>query len=82
MSALQPVQIEGFALVQKCDICIVGAGLAGLNALFVASRYLSRDQKIILVDRRRRVGGMRVDTYPYVRLHQPHGMFTAGNKGV
>jgi hypothetical protein len=57
----------------------VGAGLAGLNALFVASRYLSRDQKIILIDSRERVGGMWVDTYPYVRLHQPHPMFTAGN---
>src|ERR1700742_5103183 len=79
VSALQPVQVEGSALVQRCDIRIVGAGLAGLNPLFVASRYLSRDQKVILVDRRRRVGGMWVDTYPYVRLHQPHGMFTAGN---
>jgi hypothetical protein len=79
MPALQPVQVEGSALVEKCDVCIVGAGLAGLNALFVASQYLSRDQKVILVDRRRRVGGMWVDTYPYVRLHQPHGMFTAGN---
>jgi hypothetical protein len=57
----------------------VGAGLAGLNALFVASQYLSREQKVILVDRRERVGGMWVDTYPYVRLHQPHPMFTAGN---
>ncbi|KGI69509.1 FAD-dependent oxidoreductase [Mycolicibacterium rufum] len=63
----------------NCDVCIVGAGLAGLNALFVASRYLTRDQKVILVDRRPRVGGMWVDTYPYVRLHQPHPMFTAGN---
>jgi len=62
-----------------CDVCIVGAGLAGLNALFVASRYLARDQEVILVDRRERAGGMWVDTYPYVRLHQPHGMFTAGN---
>ena len=53
--------------------------MAGLNALFVASQYLSRDQKVILVDRRERVGGMWVDTYPYVRLHQPHPMFTAGN---
>ena len=79
MPALQPVPVEGSALVEKCDVCIVGAGLAGLNALFVASRYLSRDQKVILVDRRRSVGGMWVDTYPYVRLHQPHGMFTAGN---
>lgn len=65
--------------VESCDTCIVGAGIAGLNALFAASRYLSRDQKVILVDRRNRVGGMWVDTYPYVRLHQPHPMFTAGN---
>ncbi|WP_308160695.1 FAD-dependent oxidoreductase [Mycolicibacterium goodii] len=65
--------------VDMCDLCIVGAGITGLNALFVASRYLGRDQKVILVDRRSRVGGMWVDTYPYVRLHQPHPMFTAGN---
>lgn len=65
--------------VQTCEVCIVGAGIAGLNALFVASRYLSREQKVILIDRRDRVGGMWVDTYPYVRLHQPHPMFTAGN---
>src|SRR6185312_668901 len=65
--------------VERCDVCIVGAGIAGLNALFAASRYLSRDQRIILVDRRKRVGGMWVDTYPHVRLHQPHPMFTAGN---
>jgi cation diffusion facilitator CzcD-associated flavoprotein CzcO len=57
----------------------VGAGLADLNALFVASRYLSRDQKVILVDRRQRVGGMWADTYSYVRLYQPHSIFTAGN---
>ncbi|MDG5486956.1 MULTISPECIES: FAD-dependent oxidoreductase [Mycolicibacterium] len=71
--------VETSAQVESCDVCIVGAGLAGINALFVASRYLSRDQKVILVDRRERVGGMWVDTYPYVRLHQPHPMFTAGN---
>ena len=65
--------------VEACDVCIVGAGLAGMNALFVASRYLTPSQRVILVDSRSRVGGMWVDTYPYVRLHQPHGMFTAGN---
>jgi hypothetical protein len=65
--------------VETCDVCIVGAGIAGLNALFVASRYLSRHQRVILIDRRPQVGGMWVDTYPYVRLHQPHPMFTAGN---
>ncbi len=65
--------------MKRCDVCIVGAGIAGLNALFVASRYLTSDQKIVLIDRRERVGGMWVDTYDYVRLHQPHPMFTAGN---
>jgi hypothetical protein len=67
------------AVTESCDVCIVGAGLAGLNALFAASRHLRPGQRIVLVDRRRRVGGMWVDTYPYVRLHQPHGMFTAGD---
>ncbi len=65
--------------VETCDACIVGAGIAGLNALFAASQYLSRDHKVILIDRRKRVGGMWVDVYSYVRLHQPHPMFTAGN---
>ncbi|WP_324680753.1 NAD(P)-binding protein [Mycobacterium sp. 663a-19] len=73
MSAPQP------PLVESCDVCIVGAGIAGLNALFAASRYLSRDQRVILIDRRARVGGMWVDVYSYVRLHQPHPMFTAGD---
>lgn len=71
--------VETSERVERCDVCIVGAGIAGLNALFAASQYLSRDQKVILVDRRERVGGMWVDTYEYVRLHQPHGLFTAGN---
>lgn len=67
------------APIENRDLCIVGAGLAGINALFVASRYLTRGQRVILVDRRGRAGGMWVDTYADVRLHQPHPMFTAGN---
>jgi hypothetical protein len=63
----------------RADVCVVGAGIAGMNALYVASRYLRRDQRIVLVDRNDRVGGMWVDTYDYVRLHQPHPFFTAGN---
>ena len=62
-----------------CDLCILGAGIAGLNALFAASRYLSRDQKVVLVDRRAAAGGMWLSAYDYVRLHQPHPFFTAGN---
>ncbi len=80
MSTFQPSAArERDVTVERCEVCIVGAGVAGLNALFVASGYLARDQKVILVDRRERVGGMWVDTYPYVRLHQPHPIFTAGN---
>lgn len=80
MTAVErPVGARSDASVARCDVCVVGAGAAGLNALFAASQYLARDQKVILIERRERVGGMWVDTYPYVRLHQPHGMFTAGN---
>lgn len=75
----RPIMPAAPETVETCDVCIVGAGFAGMNALFVASEYLSRGQRVILVDRRARVGGMWVDTYDYVRLHQPHPMFTAGN---
>ncbi|MEZ4436691.1 MAG: NAD(P)-binding protein [bacterium] len=69
----RPVETE------RCALCIVGAGLAGLNALFVAARYLAPGDRVILVDQRDRVGGMWHTTYDHVRLHQPHRVFTAGN---
>lgn len=69
------------AAIERCDVCIAGAGIAGLNALFTTSRYLSPGQRVILLDRRHRAGGMWVDTYDYVRLHQPHPFFTVGNIG-
>lgn len=62
-----------------CALCVVGAGLAGMNALAVASRYLPAGARVVLVDARPRCGGMWTDTYDYVRLHQPHPMFTAGD---
>ncbi|WP_306307354.1 FAD-dependent oxidoreductase [Nocardia takedensis] len=67
--------------VERCAVCIVGAGVAGLNALAVAGEYLSRDQKVVLIERRPRAGGMWIDTYPYVRLHQPYRFFTVGDLG-
>lgn len=63
------------------DVCIVGAGIAGLNAAFVASRYLPSSGRVLLLDRRDSAGGMWNDAYPYVRLHQPYEMFTVGNIG-
>ncbi|MGR8950245.1 MAG: potassium transporter, partial [Gammaproteobacteria bacterium] len=65
--------------VETCDLCVIGAGVAGLNALAVARDYLPKSARVILVDRRAHEGGMWLDTYDYVRLHQPHRMFTAGN---
>ncbi len=65
--------------IDDCELCIVGAGLAGMNALFAACQYLTKQHKVVLLDARPRCGGMWTDTYDYVRLHQPHPMFTAGN---
>jgi hypothetical protein len=61
------------------DVAVVGAGVAGLNALAAASQYLTRDHRVLVIDRRSGSGGMWIDTYPYVRLHQPHPFFTAGD---
>jgi hypothetical protein len=61
------------------DICIVGAGVAGLNAASVARRLLPPGGTVAVVDRRDGPGGMWNDAYSYVRLHQPHGLFTAGD---
>lgn len=61
------------------ELCIVGAGITGLNALVVSTNYLSASDRVLVVDHRPRTGGMWVDTYDHVRLHQPHGNFTAGN---
>ena len=60
------------------ELCVVGAGITGLNALAVAGSYLKRADRVLLVDAHERVGGMWNDTYDFVRLHQPHGNFTAG----
>ncbi|MEM9270477.1 MAG: FAD-dependent oxidoreductase, partial [Pseudomonadota bacterium] len=61
------------------ELCVIGAGIAGLNALFVAQSYLPKGARVALVDRKSAPGGMWTETYDFVRLHQPHPMFTAGN---
>jgi len=65
--------------VEHYDVVVLGAGIAGLNALVVASEYVKRKGRVMLVDRRVGPGGMWNDTYDYVRLHQPHPFFTAGD---
>jgi hypothetical protein len=62
-----------------CDLCVIGAGIAGLNALFVAAETLPRGARVVLVDRNPGPGGMWTGVYEHVRLHQPHAMFTVGD---
>jgi hypothetical protein len=64
---------------ETSELIVVGGGIAGLNALAVAGRYLSARDRVVLIDSRPRAGGMWVDTYDFVRLHQPYPIFTAGN---
>lgn len=63
----------------RIQVCVVGAGICGLNALAVATEYAGADDRVMVADARPRPGGMWVDTYDYVRLHQPHPLFTAGD---
>lgn len=64
---------------ETSELIVVGGGIAGLNALAVAGGYLSPNDRVVLLDSRPRAGGMWVDTYDFVRLHQPHRIFTAGD---
>ena len=64
---------------RQYDVAVVGAGAAGLNALASTAKYLTQDDRVLLIDRRARSGGMWIDTYSYVRLHQPHRFFTAAD---
>ncbi len=67
------------AASSRYDLCVVGAGVAGANALFVAGQYLPAGARVLLLDKHPRPGGMWNETYSYVRLHQPHRLFTVGN---
>jgi len=61
------------------DLAIIGAGISGLNALYVAQQYLPEGARVALIDCNAECGGMWTNAYDYVRLHQPHAMFTVGD---
>ncbi len=64
---------------QTYDLVVVGAGIAGLNALFAARDYLPAGGRALLIDQKPQAGGMWNTCYDYVALHQPHPMFTVGD---
>lgn len=61
-------------------MCIVGAGYAGLNGLNAAAKDLKKGARVVVVDRNETWGGQWLHPYDFVRLHQPHRMFTAGDQ--
>jgi thioredoxin reductase len=74
----EPVRESG-AETAYYDLAVVGAGIAGLNALYAAVQYLPRNARVLLIDQKAGAGGMWNTAYDYVRLHQPHPMFTVGD---
>lgn len=64
---------------EALDLVVIGAGIAGLNALNSALDYLPRGARVLLLDQKAAAGGMWTTAYDYVRLHQPHPMFTVGD---
>ena len=67
-------------MTEVCDLCIIGAGYAGINALNAAAKYLPKGARVVVVARQSRWGGQWVDQYDFVRLHQAHPLFTAGER--
>jgi len=61
------------------DLVVAGAGVAGLNALYAAKAYLPKGARVLLIDQKQAAGGMWNTAYDYVRLHQPHPVFTVGD---
>ena len=57
----------------NADYLVVGAGATGMA--FTDSVLAASDATVAIVDRRDRPGGHWVDSYPFVRLHQPASFY-------
>jgi hypothetical protein len=60
------------------DYLVVGAGVSGLS--FVDELLTRTSASILIVDKRDRPGGHWVDSYPYVKLHQPANQYGVESK--
>ena len=60
----------------EADLIVVGAGYAGVNAVYAAMKHLPKKARIAWIDTRKSIGGQWVDQYDYVRLHQPYETFS------
>ena len=66
--------------MESCDLCVIGAGYAGINALNAATKYLRQGARVVVVARESQWGGQWVDQYDFVRLHQAFALYTAGER--
>ena len=66
--------------MEACDLCIIGAGYAGVNAFNAASKYLAKGARVVVVAEQSRWGGQWVEQYESVRLHQAYQLYTAGER--
>lgn len=64
---------------EKYDLVIIGSGITGLNALWVAKEYLPKGAKVLILDQKPTPGGMWNIVYDFVKLHQPYQFFTVGD---
>ncbi len=60
------------------DYLVVGAGTSGMA--FVDSLIAESDADVVIVDRRHRPGGHWLDSYPFVRLHQPSATYGVNSR--
>lgn len=61
----------------EAELVIVGAGFSGLNALRAAREYIPKPGRIVIADERSNYGGHWIDSYDFVRLHQPYKKYTS-----
>lgn len=66
--------------MEKCSLCIIGAGYSGWNALNSAGKYLAPKSSVIVVDRGYRWGGQWADQYSFCKLHVAYQVYTAGER--
>lgn len=64
----------------ETDYLVVGAGMAGMA--FVDSLLDATEGDIVMIDRRHAPGGHWLDSYPFVRLHQPSAWYGVGSVGL
>lgn len=64
----------------EVDYLVVGAGAAGLA--FADALVARTDATVLLVDRRRAVGGHWNDVYPFLRLHLPSATYGVDSRAL